>query len=192
VTETRRRARGGANRQGRERRRRRTEAGVEARDEARRERVGESRRGNAASGSGFPELGAPEGRQTSREDGRDEGTVVVHRTGSADGEAAEVLEGECKARSGIQVDRATDRPATRRNTPGSNPQGKRAQVEPQSQTSGYDAWSHAEGRYNTAEGRAATDRGSEGGDASAASPERTRHRAISDRGSRYSEEEDGD
>jgi len=125
-TETRHRARGGANRQGREKRRRRTEAGVEARDEARRERTGESRGATVAPGSGFPGLGAPEGRRTSREDGHGQGTAVVRRTGHVDGEAAEVLEGECKARSGIQVDRVTDRPATRRNTPRSSPQGSRA------------------------------------------------------------------
>jgi hypothetical protein len=127
VAETRHRARGRANRQGREKRRRRTEAGVEARDEARREQTGESRPGNAASGSGFPGLGAPEGRQTSREDGREQATVVVHRSGSADGEADEVLEGERKARSAIQVARETERSATLRKTPGSSPQGKKGE-----------------------------------------------------------------
>mgnify|MGYP003571915085 FL=1 len=100
MDETLHRVRGGATRQGREKRRRRTEAGVEARDEASRDRVGESWRGNGSSGSGFLGLGASERRPTSREDGREEGAVVVDRTGGTDREAEEVLESDRKAMSG--------------------------------------------------------------------------------------------
>jgi hypothetical protein len=65
--ETGRRVRGGENRQGRAKRRRRTEAGVEPRDEVLCQACGESRTSNAAPGSGFLGLGASEGRETSGE-----------------------------------------------------------------------------------------------------------------------------
>jgi len=82
---------------------------VETRDEVRREGGGFGRRNNATPGSGFPELGASKGRRTLREDGRDEGTALAGRTGSADQDADEVLMGERKAMSGIQ-DRTGNRP----------------------------------------------------------------------------------
>ena len=92
---------------------------MEPRDEARWNRHGVSRDGttghpleakadgrrpgeHAAPGSGFPGLGAPEGRRTPREEERDEGLAAVGQTGSADRNADEILEGERKSRSGIQ------------------------------------------------------------------------------------------
>ena len=92
---------------------------MEPRDEARRTRHGASRDGttglpkeaqadrgcpgeHAAPGSGFPGLGAPEGRQTPREEGRDEGLAAVGQAGSADRNADEILEGEREFMSGIQ------------------------------------------------------------------------------------------
>jgi hypothetical protein len=57
---------------------------------------------HAAPGEGFPGLGAPEGRRTPREHGRDEGLAAVGRPGSADRNADEILEGERKSMSGIQ------------------------------------------------------------------------------------------
>jgi len=77
VAEIRHRVRGGASRQGRGKRRRRTEAGVEARDEVEEETDGLGHRGRPPPGSGFLGLGAPKGRETSREDGREEGKAVV-------------------------------------------------------------------------------------------------------------------
>jgi hypothetical protein len=109
VVETHHRARGGVNRQGREKRRRRTEAGVETRDEARREGGGFGQSNNVTPGSGFPGLGASKGRRTLREDGREQGTALAGRSGSANRDADEVLKGERKARSGIQ-DRTGNRP----------------------------------------------------------------------------------
>jgi hypothetical protein len=82
---------------------------VEARDEARREGGGFGQRKNVAPGSGFPELGASEGRTTLREEGRDQGKAFAGRTGSANRNADEVLTGERKATSGIQ-DRTGNRP----------------------------------------------------------------------------------
>ena len=94
------RVRGGANRQGRGKRRRRTEAGLEPRDEAALEPGGESRKGKELSGSGLLELGAPKGRTTPREDGCEKGETVVRDPGIAYREAGVVLEGERKAMSG--------------------------------------------------------------------------------------------
>jgi hypothetical protein len=74
---------------------------VGARDEARRERGGFGRRGNATPGSGFLGLGASKGERISREEGREEGVVVVHHAGSADRSEAAILEGARKAMSGI-------------------------------------------------------------------------------------------
>jgi hypothetical protein len=54
----------------------------------------------ATPGSRLSGLGASEGRQNPLEDGRDERQVVVYRSGGADREADEVLEGERKTRSG--------------------------------------------------------------------------------------------
>jgi hypothetical protein len=82
---------------------------VETRDEARRDGGGFGQRNNATPGSGFPGLGASEGRRTLREDGRDEGTALAGRTGSANRDADEVLMGERKAMSGNQ-DRTGNRP----------------------------------------------------------------------------------
>lgn len=92
---------------------------MEPRDEAWRTRHGASRDGttglltaakvdgggpgeHAAPGSGFPGLGAPEGRRTPREEGRDEGLAAVGQAGSADRNADEILEGEREFMSGIQ------------------------------------------------------------------------------------------
>jgi hypothetical protein len=71
------RVRGGENRQGRGKRRRRTAAGVEARDEAEPENRGESHGRKAEPGSGFPGLGAPQGRRTSREEVPGRRTVLA-------------------------------------------------------------------------------------------------------------------
>ena len=51
-------------------------------------------------GSGFLGLGASKRRQTSREEGRIKGAVIVDRARDADREADEVLESERKAMSG--------------------------------------------------------------------------------------------
>jgi hypothetical protein len=150
------------------------------------------RGGNAAPGSGFPGLGAPKRRRTPWEEVRDGGMAIVGHTASADGCEAEVLEGARKARSGIQVDQVTGQSAASRKTPGSTPQGRRAQAEPGSRTNGYGRQSNAEGRRNAAEDRVATDQGKDGEIASAVPPDRTRHRATSSRGSRYSGGDNGD
>jgi hypothetical protein len=101
--------------------------------------------GSELQGSGFSELGAPKGQQTSREEGRDKGKAVVSRTGVAVGEAGEVLEGERKAMSDVPAGRETDRWSGRRKTPGSTPKGKRAKAEPRSRTNGYGGRTGAEG-----------------------------------------------
>jgi hypothetical protein len=77
VVEIHHRVRGGVNRQGREKRRRRPEAGVEARDEARSERNGVIRGERTTPGSGSPGLGAPKGRRTPREDASVQDTAVA-------------------------------------------------------------------------------------------------------------------
>jgi hypothetical protein len=48
-------------------------------------------------------------------------TAIASRTGDGTGAASGILEGECKARSGIQFGRETDRMAGVRNTPGARP-----------------------------------------------------------------------
>ena len=68
----------------------------------------------------------------------------------------------------------------------------RAKVELQSQASSYGGRSNAEGQRNTAEGQAATDSERKGPSASAPKPDKTEHRAVSNRGSKYSEGEYGD
>jgi hypothetical protein len=73
---------------------------VESRDEAMRDRHGESRGEKASPGSELLELGAPKGQQTPKEDGRDRGTAVVRWTKGTTREAEGVLEGERKAMSG--------------------------------------------------------------------------------------------
>ena len=60
-------------------------------------------------GHGSPGLGASEGRETPREDGRAEHPVVVNRAGGTDGVEVEVLEGERKATSGEPIAQATAR-----------------------------------------------------------------------------------
>ena len=99
---------------------------MEARDEAELDGCGESRKRKAEPGSGFPELGAPKGRTDltgggSEADGRWSYTGRTTR----DGAAEEILEGERKARSVIQVNQATDAPAIRGNTSGSTPKGEK-------------------------------------------------------------------
>jgi hypothetical protein len=76
VAETRHRARGGASRQGRGKRRRRSDAGPGSRGEAALERGGAIRSGRAVPGHGLLELGAPQGRRTPGEEGRKEGEAV--------------------------------------------------------------------------------------------------------------------
>jgi hypothetical protein len=73
---------------------------VEPRDEARLDRHGESRGEKAAPGSELLVLGAPKGRETLKEDGREKGTAVVRWTDITTREAEAVLEGERKAMSG--------------------------------------------------------------------------------------------
>jgi len=94
------RVRGGASRQGREKRRRRNEAGLEARDEVVPESGGFGHRGTTSPGSRLLELGAPKGRGTPWENGRGSGTAFVSWVDEADREADEVLEGGRKAMSG--------------------------------------------------------------------------------------------
>lgn len=60
-------------------------------------------------GHGSPGLGASEGRETPREDGRAEHPVVVNRAGGTDEVEVEVLEGERKAMSGEPIAQATAR-----------------------------------------------------------------------------------
>jgi len=60
-----------------------------------------TRTGESEPGSGFPGLGASEGRQTPQEEVREQVASIGRRGGSADGEEETVLEGERKAMSGI-------------------------------------------------------------------------------------------
>jgi hypothetical protein len=107
---------------------------VEARDEARwvrRRRElsedaerGESRGRNAEPGSGFPGLGAPEGHEDLKGGGSEtDGWWSRTERTARDGDAEEILEGERKARSGIQANQETDSPAIHRKTSRSTPKG---------------------------------------------------------------------
>jgi hypothetical protein len=100
---------------------------MEPRDEAGTEANGESREWKVLSGSGFSRLGAPKGRRTSREDGRDEGKAVVSRTPVAVRDAVEVLEGGRKAMSDDQPEgKPTGGPdAGRRQGPSRKAKGRR-------------------------------------------------------------------
>jgi len=110
VAETRHRTRGSANRQGREKRRRRTETGVETRDEAAvLIRNVATQTGEPTPGSGFPELGAPKRWETPREEVVVEVATVGRSDGGSDGDGGEVLEGDGKAMSGTQLEGNTDR-----------------------------------------------------------------------------------
>jgi hypothetical protein len=109
VTETRHRARGGVNRQGRGKRRRRNEADVEIRDEVTLERHGASRDGKGQPGSGFLGLGAPKGKKTPGKDGRGQGSAFVGRTGTTDGEAV-TRSSRASARPGVATNRTGNRP----------------------------------------------------------------------------------
>ena len=123
------RAQRSASRQGRGKRRRRNEAGAEPRDGA----AAEARDGvirsvvRRPSGSGFSELGAPEGWSIPREQGRGSGRLVVRPAAEADGDAVEVLEGARKARSGDEpYGKLHGRPpAGRRQGPRRKAQGRR-------------------------------------------------------------------
>jgi hypothetical protein len=135
VAETRHRARGGASRQGREKRRRRTEAGVEARDEVHTDdptRTGEpTQRGfdqavedhperpgrRSRTGKWIPRAGSVVGAWNLTggcQEGRD-GTASCPR--SPDRRTDEVLEGECKTTSGRQASWVTNWTAVERKTP---------------------------------------------------------------------------
>jgi hypothetical protein len=99
---------------------------VEPRDEAAAvSRTVVTRVGEPTPGSELLELGAPEGRQTPREDVFVKLAKVVRSEGSRDGDGREVLEGEGKAMSGTQPEGNTDRFAARRNTPRSRSQDKK-------------------------------------------------------------------
>lgn len=130
------RVRGGSSRQGRGKRQRRNRAGVETRDEVRCGRAGAIRNvaGGvtliqrnttwASPGTGFPGLSASKGRRTPREVGP--GHARWSRTGAENGTGAAgemILEGGCKARSGIQSGRETDQMASVRKTPGATSRG---------------------------------------------------------------------
>lgn len=60
-----------------------------------------TRTGESAPGSGFPGLGASEGRQIPEEEVREEVVSIGRHGGDADGEEEAVLEGGRKAMSGV-------------------------------------------------------------------------------------------
>jgi hypothetical protein len=141
VDETLHRVRGGRNRQGREKRRRRTGAGLEPRDEVRRDHQSASRGGTTGTGpavrtagrgsgedtvpgSGFLGLGAPKGRKILREEGRGRESANVRRPRATVRIVSEVLEGECKVKGGTPTTLETAGPATWWNTPRSRPRGQ--------------------------------------------------------------------
>jgi hypothetical protein len=64
--------------------------------------------------------GKPQGRKVVKS-----GQSVADGPGGAARTASEVLEGECKARSGAKTGRETDREAGHWKTPGSTPQGEK-------------------------------------------------------------------
>jgi len=63
-------------------------------------------------GSGFLGLGASQGRQDLREEGRSERAAVTCRPGATDRNTDETLEGECKAMGGTPAEPETVRLAT--------------------------------------------------------------------------------
>jgi hypothetical protein len=93
---------------------------VEARDEVSVVSRGVvTRTGESAPGSGFPVLGASEGRRTPQEEGRVEVVSIGRHGGGADEDEEAVLEGGRKARSGITPAEVHRPVAARRKTPGS-------------------------------------------------------------------------
>ena len=63
-------------------------------------------------GSEFLGLGASQGRENLREEGRCERMAIVGRSGATDRRADETLEGECKAMGGTPAEPETVRLAT--------------------------------------------------------------------------------
>jgi hypothetical protein len=159
VAEIRHRARRGANRPGREKRRRRTEAGVEPRDEARAGRSARQRAVRVASagkwilragsvvGAANLRGGRPGGRDGLRAD-------LDERTGQG------TRSSRVNARPWVEA-RREGKPTRRRSSgrrQGPHRKVQRTQVEPRSQTSSYARPPYAEGQRNTAEGQAAPER----------------------------------
>jgi hypothetical protein len=152
VAETHHRAHGGVNRQGRGKRRRRTEAGLEPRDEE----IGNtaaSADAGTVSGKWIPCAGSVGGAANPKGDG-----TYRRSSRSLEGPTIRTRErarsSRVRARPGVVIKpegKPTGGPVAGIRQ-GPRREAQRTQTEPVSRTNGYSGWSYAEGQCNTAEG----------------------------------------
>ena len=152
MAETRHRAHGGASRQGRGKRRRRTEAGLEPRDEGTPSAAASAVAGEV-SGKWIPGAGSVGGATNPME-------VWTYRRASQSlegqpcGQQERARSSRVSARPGVAIKpgrQLTGCPVAGKRQ-GPRRKARRAKAEPGSRTNGYSGWSDAEGQCNTAEG----------------------------------------